>query len=175
VRQAGDIFETQNPRFPHTGWCDPVSEYIRPFVNSVADVIDPVLNSDVAFLQGEFLLALLPLAGEPDPNVYQRRIPAPGSYLYHNKAKRILTRFLREQRLMIEGIFGAELRGMLERSSILERSRRLALASIRTDSRPVRPKPPIQNRVSDRPASASLSNSIKYVGALQFFAVDSSD
>jgi len=112
---ARDAFQTQHPGHPRQRWCEPLGTHIRPLVESALVGARATRNMDRAFYSGEFTMALLPLSASAGRG-YRRGLPAPGNYLYYSAAARLLPRFIREERELLEQVYGGMLRSFDERA-----------------------------------------------------------
>jgi Putative DNA-binding domain len=115
IRRADAIFQTQNPQYPNSKWCDSVGIYIKMLLNRILSIDDPLWNIENAFFVGEFILCLSPMEyADKTSKVEVSGFPSPGAFLYFDAATPIIKRFLREDGEDIKSVFRRDFKEMLE-------------------------------------------------------------
>jgi hypothetical protein len=111
LRRADIVFQSQNPQYPQSKWCDGVSVRIKGLMETFADSDDALWRYEAAFFVGEFLLSLMPMDVGADEE--SRNNPSAGSFLYYSNSRYAITRFLKKNVKIVEAMYARPLREIL--------------------------------------------------------------
>lgn len=112
IRSASNVFDALNPSYPSNKWCDGAGTYQKNFFTSFLADYEEVNDPIELFYQGEFLLSLSPMLSETG---FGSDHISSGSFIYYRDAKYILEEFLKNNKALLQDIFGSKLKSILEK------------------------------------------------------------
>jgi len=115
IRRAGELFQTQYEKYPHSRWCDPVASYTKALLDRKLQVDDYLWNKDANFYVGEFLLSLLPLdVVDKNTGIPAIGHPSSGLFMYVPDSIPVIRRFLRDENEWVAKIFHRPFKDILK-------------------------------------------------------------